>query len=58
MNDYFTAVYNKIFEKLYDQNYHSTNEIQSIFDSLTDIADNCDVASLGEHIYNNMTTAL
>ncbi len=58
MNDYFTTVYNKVFEKLYDANYHQTNEIQSISDSITDIADSCDVSNLGEHIFNNLNSAL
>ncbi len=58
MNDYFTAVYSKIFEKLYDPAYHQTNEIQSISDSITDIADSCDIANLGEHVFNNLNSAL
>jgi hypothetical protein len=58
MNEYFGAVYSKIFEKMFDLRFHESKEIQSISDAINDIVDSCDTGSLGESLFNFLTQAL
>ncbi len=55
MNEYFGAVYGKIFEKMFDINFHDLNEFQGISDAIIDIVDNCDCPNLCEILFNNLT---
>jgi hypothetical protein len=52
MNNYFSLIFEKVFQQLYRIENHQTNEMQCLSDSINDICDFCDSESLKEILYN------
>ena len=46
LNNYFQTVFSRLFEAMYREDIHTSNELQTVSNVINDITENCDVENL------------
>jgi hypothetical protein len=46
LNNYFQTIFSRLFEAMYREDIHTSNELQTVSNVINDITENCDVENL------------